>query len=422
MPQLTRMTIPVLFLTLFLTLGAFQVKGWDDSGHKITGYIAWQRMSPKARENILKILRSAPEDSHLGAYYQSYGVEKEETRKLEFFMFATSWPDVVRDRDFPVRYKKYHKGDWHYDDTFWKQVDGTVELLTGFEGGGQGVPRLKDFDALIRDPASSNADKAVAIAWILHIVGDLHQPLHTSARVTDLEPKGDQGGNLFLLSPAGTPRPEQYNLHRYWDSIIERNNPIKDKDCERGYLETIAKKIISENPYDKVKAKLNMGKFGEWQQESFQYNASFVFTSDLKRNSMPPDHYNRNAYRLAKSQLALAGYRLGDMLDSVFGEQGISPVGSAQSNVDCQIIRKVRYPIFKRLTPANLSKTEVKAALLNVCPSGPAARPTILVGKAGKQTTREFEVVQVFKNDVDAKNFAAKENISDIDLVFKAKN
>ena len=63
------------------------------------------------------------------------------------------------------------------------------------------VDKLQDFDKVIRDASASDKDKAIAIAWIMHLAGDIHQPLHTSARVTDLEPKGDQGGNLFLLTP-----------------------------------------------------------------------------------------------------------------------------------------------------------------------------------------------------------------------------
>ena len=105
------------------------------------------------------------------------------------------------------------------------------------------MPRLVEFDAVMRDPAASNADKAIAIAWILHLSGDIHQPLHTSARVTDTEPKGDQGGNLFLLTPEGTPRDKQVNLHWFWDSIVGRNIPFEAGMCEREYVEMAAQEI-----------------------------------------------------------------------------------------------------------------------------------------------------------------------------------
>ncbi|MBO0200809.1 S1/P1 nuclease, partial [Vibrio alginolyticus] len=88
--------------------------------------------------------------------------------------------------------------------------------------GGEAVKKLNEFDKTIRNSSLSDGEKAIAIAWIMHIIGDLHQPLHTSARVTDMEPKGDQGGNLFLLSPKEAPRDKQLNLHWFWDSIVNR--------------------------------------------------------------------------------------------------------------------------------------------------------------------------------------------------------
>jgi len=312
-----------LFLTaMFACFGILSVPafGWDDVGHKITGYIAWQRMTPQARENVIKILRAAPEDAQLATFYQSYGSEPEETRKRQFFMFVATWADVIRDRAFETRYKKYHKGNWHYDDTFWRQVDGKIVPLKGFEEGGEGVKRLFEAEETLRDAKSSNAEKAIAIAWLMHIGGDLHQPLHTSARVTDLEPKGDQGGNLFLLTPVGTARPNQVTLHSFWDSITGRNIPFKGETCERDYIEPIARQMMKKHPYAKVQSRLNLGKYDAWQAESFVFNNTAVFTPDLNRNELPTARYRKNAFRLSEQQFALAGYRLGETLNNIFGQ------------------------------------------------------------------------------------------------------
>jgi hypothetical protein len=317
--MIQRLIKKVVFAALLTVALVFPVFGWDDVGHKITGFIAWQRMSPQARENVVRILRAAPEDSQLATFFKSYGPEPEETRKREYFMFVPTWADVVRDRSFETRYKKYHKGNWHYSDTFWKQVNGKVEVLSGFEEGGQGVQRLEEFDAVIRNANASNAEKAIAIAWIMHIGGDIHQPLHTSARVTESEPKGDQGGNLFLLSPAGTARQNQVNLHWFWDSIVVRNVPIKGNMCEREYIEMLGNRMMKENRFADHQNKLDLGKYGEWQQEGFAYNNTVVFPASLERNEMPAVQYRKNAFELAERQLALAGYRLGETLNAVFG-------------------------------------------------------------------------------------------------------
>ena len=317
--MMRRLMEKAVFVIFIAIIAALPAMGWDDVGHKITGYIAWQRMTPQARENVIKILRSAPEDSQLASFYKVYGPETEEARKMEFFVFVPSWADVIRDRAFGTRYKKYHQGNWHYADTFWKQVNGNVELLSGFEEGGQAVAKLTEFDALIRSSTASNADKAIAIAWILHLGGDIHQPLHTSARVTDTEPKGDQGGNLFLLSPAGTARENQLNLHWFWDSIVGRNVPLEGNMCEREYIEMLGKKMMKEHTFSEFQNKLNLGNYADWQKESFVFDNAIVFPADLKRNEMPSEKYRKNAFKLAESQLALAGYRLGETLNSVFG-------------------------------------------------------------------------------------------------------
>ena len=112
-----------LFSTILLAVivsGAmFPVSGWHDEGHKLTGYIAWQRMTPQTREAVIKILRAAPEDSNIAAFYQVWGIEPEELRKMEYFMLIPTWADMVRERSFPVRNQKYHHSNWHYYDTFW---------------------------------------------------------------------------------------------------------------------------------------------------------------------------------------------------------------------------------------------------------------------------------------------------------------
>src|SRR5262245_15667707 len=97
----------VLFLVIFCLFSALPALGWDDVGHKITAYIAWQQMTPDVRERVIALLKAAPEDSQLATFYLPYGNRSDEPEKREFFMTAASWPDIVRDRAFDTRYKKY---------------------------------------------------------------------------------------------------------------------------------------------------------------------------------------------------------------------------------------------------------------------------------------------------------------------------
>ena len=313
-------SVLILFFVTVIAAGlASNAFAWDDVGHKITAYAAWQRMTPATRENVIRVLRQAPEDAQLSTFYALYGPEPEETRKREFFELVASWADIVRDRAFDTRYKKYHKSNWHYDDIFWRQIDGKAQMVTGMEEGGQGVKRLIEFDKELRDPSTPDKEKAIAIAWLMHIGGDLHQPLHTSGRVTDLEPKGDQGGNLFLLTPQGTPRADQLNLHWFWDSIVSRSVPPRGEICGRQYVEQTADRMMKRFPFSKLQLRLELGRYEDWKQESFDLNTTQVFRSDLKRNQIPTASYRKNAFLVAEQQLMLAGYRLGETLNSIFG-------------------------------------------------------------------------------------------------------
>lgn len=297
----------------------FPAHAWDDTGHKITAYIAWQQMTPAVREQVIKILLAAPEEAQLSTFYLPYRSQSDETKKLEFFLTAASWADIVRDRAFETRYKKYHHSNWHYSDTFWTVKDGRVELLNMGHESGKALDMMIEFNKVERDPQASPEQKALGIAWLEHLIGDIHQPLHASARVTDLEPKGDQGANLFLLTPKGTPRESQLNLHWFWDSIIGRNIPNSKNECDADYLYPIAKKIMKSYPYAKEQANLNPGNFEEWKKESFEISSTKVFPPDLKRNEMPSAKYKKEALKIAEERLALAGYRMGDLFNSIFG-------------------------------------------------------------------------------------------------------
>ena len=272
------------------------------------------------REKVIKILLSAPEDSDLSVFYLP-GSRSEEAKRLELFMIGTTWADIIRDRDFKIRFEKYHKSNWHYADTFWTHENGIAKIVENpNEEGGKAVEKLFEFEKVLKDPNAPNADKAIALAWILHLGGDIHQPLHTSARITELEPKGDQGGNLFLLTPKDTPRNQQVNLHWFWDSIVGRNVSRKNDACDADYLLPIAAKMMKKYPFAKSQNQLSLGKFDIWQQESFKIATTELFPSTLIRFQTPTENYKKNAFKISQQQIALAGYRLGAMLNQIFGQ------------------------------------------------------------------------------------------------------
>lgn len=303
----------VVASTLLMSVPGF---AWNEAGHKITAYIAWQRMTPEVRAKVFNTLLAAPEDAQLSTFYAPFGSRSEAARQREFFMIVATWADIIRDKNFPVRQKNYAHSDWHYSDTFWEYKDGKVNTLPPPDDGGKALEKLVGFDKVIRSKAP-DTEKAIAIAWLVHVIGDIHQPLHTSARVTSGNKKGDQGGNLFFLTPKGTPRAQQQNLHWFWDSIISTDRPNTKDLCDADYLDPIAEAIMKQYPYDKLKGEIADGKFDVWKEESFKIASTEVFRG-VSWFEMPSDKYKKKAVEIAERRLALAGYRMGDLFNSAF--------------------------------------------------------------------------------------------------------
>ena len=304
---------------LAAVMGSFAVPAfaWDETGHKITGYIAWQQMTPEVRDKVIKILLSAPEDSQIATFYFPYGTRTVDTRKREYFMLMATWADMIRDKAFDARFKKYHNANWHYADRFWQWKDGKAVFIDTKDESGLALQKLNEFSQLIRGTAT-DAEKAIAIAWLEHLIGDIHQPLHNSSRVSGASPKGDQGGNLFFLTPKGTKRENVENLHWFWDSIIPRYLPNAKDQCDADYLDPIAQQMMRLYPYDKEKEKINSGKFEIWAKESLDIATSEVYRG-VELFEMPSDKYKKKAFEIAQERLALAGYRMGDLFNEVFG-------------------------------------------------------------------------------------------------------
>jgi len=66
--------------------------------------------------------------------------------------------------------------------------------------------------------------RVIALTWLIHLVGDIHQPLHSVQIFTTDYPNGDRGGNLICVRPSESGKP--MNLHRLWDSLLTSTNKL----------------------------------------------------------------------------------------------------------------------------------------------------------------------------------------------------
>ncbi|WP_194744979.1 S1/P1 nuclease [Thermaurantiacus tibetensis] len=171
----------VVRLVALAILGASAVPAaaWGPTGHRITGALAEHYLSPRARAGVMEILG---------------------TESLEE---ASTWPDHMRSA--PGLFWRVTASPWHYvtvpDGRRWRDQPAPAE--------GDAVTALDRFARTIRDPAASPSDKALALRFAIHIVGDLAQPLHVGR-------PGDRGGNDVKVRFFG----RETNLHAVWDSDL----------------------------------------------------------------------------------------------------------------------------------------------------------------------------------------------------------
>src|SRR4051794_9058822 len=197
------------------------VLAWNATGHELVAGMAWDNMTPAARQKAIALLMSAPSDACLLDLFPN-DARPVADRQREFFMRAATWADRVRkDKTHPRPCDRFSDTDAHFIDHFWQGQSGGVGVKAPHDrpdfSGNQvnAIIRLNAFRAAVACTTGScppAAVRATDLAWILHLVGDIHQPLHTASRLTGTPPAADGGGNGFPLSTD----PHGPQLHGFW--------------------------------------------------------------------------------------------------------------------------------------------------------------------------------------------------------------
>ncbi len=151
--------------------------GWGQTGHRVTGAVAERYLSGVARANVRLLLGT------------------------ESLAQAATWPDDMRSD--PAEFWQRTAGPFHYVTV----PQGRTYAQAGAPPEGDAVVALARFARILRDPNASLEDKRMALRFSIHIIGDLHQPLHAGR-------EGDRGGNNVRVTLFG----QQTNLHSVWDS------------------------------------------------------------------------------------------------------------------------------------------------------------------------------------------------------------
>jgi hypothetical protein len=169
---------------------------------------------------------------------------------------------------------------------------------------------ISQSEKIIKDPNSSPEARAAYFSWLIHLVGDIHQPLHCSTLVNTNYPApvGDKGGNEFYVKPAGT----AVNLHSIWDKAL---GGTVDFRTQLNY----AIQISTEHPRASLAELSKDTTPVAWSKESraIAIESGYLrgkLAGSARRDDAPalPEGYTKNMKTIAEKQAALAGYRLAD--------------------------------------------------------------------------------------------------------------
>lgn len=286
-----------LALLLPALLSAPAALGWGKGGHMITAWIASERLGPHARQESARLLAIA--------LPLSEGAD---------FVRASYWADEVRARmkDQYGFSTPYHFIDYPFS------TDGTP--LPGDLPQAENIVRaLAKYVAVLRAPSASDPARAEALRFVIHLVGDLHQPMHCVSRVSRRQPHGDEGGNRFGLKDPGQ-LDRRYNLHKYWDNGMERF-PRMGPDYAPPPMAEIgpaARQAMLAYPDGAADWRSGGAEdFQAWAIDGSEIAKRYAYRG-IARGKVPSVRYEEQAFSIAEQQVARAGYRLARLLNEIW--------------------------------------------------------------------------------------------------------
>jgi len=259
------MKIKQLLLPLIGLTFSSSVFAWGQTGHRITGEIASSYLSAEAQQQIQSIIP----DSSLAE--------------------ISTYPDEMRSN--PSEFWKKTASPWHYVSV----PKGKKYDQVGAPEQGDAVTALKHYTQVLKDKNASLQDKHLALSFIVHIIGDLHQPLHAGNGT-------DRGGNDVKLKFFW----QDSNLHRVWDSGLLDKEQLSFSE----WAKWLSQKITKEQQK-------------QWQQTQPQV---WIAESTKIRDSIYPKEdelswdYKYQHLPIAKKRLQQAGVRIASYLNQVFAQ------------------------------------------------------------------------------------------------------
>ncbi len=264
---------------------AASAQAWDTNTHKVIGVIAYRHLTPQAKRWCDGILAT-------------------NQRGYTDFLNAAPYPDYLKHGSPRKDVKKVRKFDgWHYVD--YPVLPGqstTFPTDRAVERNGDNV--LYGIAESVQSMTSGqDRTRGFYLAMLIHLVGDVHQPLHCAER------GGDKGGNDFRI------RGSLNNLHSLWDGAITAKYRLKGKQkADDARIERVARDVENNYPLRSLSEEAAVLDPHEWAMESYALAVDSAYDG-AKKGAFPTEAYKQRWTAVAERQVALAGYRLAGFLN-----------------------------------------------------------------------------------------------------------
>ena len=270
----------IIIISLTIISTTHSAYSWNALGHRLIMQIAYDHMSEKAKNTFTKY------NNALDTFYRE--------RTL---INSAEWLDNLRYRG------QVWLGTLHYIDIPFS-VDG-IPMPTS-SNKENAVSAIYSAERVLKKNHVKPFDKGFASRILMHVVGDLHQPMHAASQYSARFLEGDHGGNRVHLGANDVAQ----NLHGYWDEgggFLKRNTPMPSET-----LQKIAANIENQYPCHPATMNLNPKR---WATESHDIAVKYAY--QVSSGQIPTHKYQQMVQEIAQQRIAIAGCRLASLLNKM---------------------------------------------------------------------------------------------------------
>ena len=342
---------PALLAAVVLSAMASSLLAWDHPGHMTSAAIAFAEIEsqrPELIEKIGALLMAHPDPAPF--WVASVDAKGNERTRL-WFIEAARWPDDAKFT--PVDRPNWHSARWAMvAEDAPPEAEAAAAARKG-EPAGQAIEALRLNFGEMANPESSPKDRARALSWVLHIMGDIHQPMHVTDLFSPDYPTGNAAATMsYVADPLGD---STIPLHLLWDSNTLRTTALEDIDRHtREFMQKYPRSSFPE-----LSPPSGPDVFREWAWESHQVAVDFAYgygidtvpdpnkdadqdtliknmvkfilegISPVEEAPEVPAEYWDQVQETAHRRITLAGYRLADLImsaaDQIAAQRSYAP-------------------------------------------------------------------------------------------------